>query len=507
MAKTTLASGREGSGAKPRWKKSTNATVHGGEDGRVSQSAGTVLFGKGGVGYIARRGVDFGTSVLLQTVDGLARLATQQPLELLSLLPDVLPEVGLAAWNGLRLGCGPDAVKIHAVTVKPDGSSEEASDGTAVLDALWANQPEDVGNLEDCLGQNFMMMLFSGMAACEAVPGNRNEGLRAVYPVNSLTLRFRRDDDGKLNLYQRQTADPLGLGAYSAGMGGMFIPMPMERFFYAKMDGFPDDPYGRTPFAPALSEVLRTIAFLQSLDLAFKRVGMPRIDVGVDMEGLAKTARDVIGLTDPEAIREYVQSAFGDTVNFFNGLNPDDAFFHGVTDQVSIIGAGGKMPDVKAIYDIYRWRLIIALKQNPVLMGFVDGSTETWSDVQWEIYAKGTAAIVSKASAPLLAAANLHLRLLGLPYKAVAEYQPIRSVQRLADGQAEAVEIANEIAKVNQNWQLNDTASQKLTGSAPPSKAEIAKDTPVRKTAAPTPPPAPPENTVAPVKPKPLQEE
>lgn len=63
---------------------------------RESQSADQVLFGKGGPG--PWRGIDFGTAVILFTVEGLARMAIQQPLELLSLLPDIVAEVGLALW-------------------------------------------------------------------------------------------------------------------------------------------------------------------------------------------------------------------------------------------------------------------------------------------------------------------------------------------------------------------------------------------------------------------------
>src|ERR1051326_2763134 len=66
---------------------------------RVSQSAGSVMLGKGGLGYIARRGVDYGTSVAMQTVEGVSRLATTQPLQLIALLPSIVPEVDLSDWN------------------------------------------------------------------------------------------------------------------------------------------------------------------------------------------------------------------------------------------------------------------------------------------------------------------------------------------------------------------------------------------------------------------------
>ncbi|MDR3709953.1 MAG: hypothetical protein P4L33_16780 [Capsulimonadaceae bacterium] len=439
---------------------------------RVSQGAGQVLFGKGGLGYIARRGVDMGTSAAVQSLEGLARMAVQQPLELISLLPDVVPEVGLAVWNGVRLGCAPGSVRIKAMTVRADGGSEEDATGTAAINALFDGLPDEVGNFNDCLSRNFLMVMFSGMCAVEAVPGRQGSGLAQVWPVNSLTLRFRREDDGTLALYQRQTADPNGIGIFSSGMGGVYEPMPMERFFYATMDGFPDDPYGRAPFAAALTPVLECLAFIRDMTLAFHRIGMPKIDVALDYEGWARTARDVVGITDPTEIDNWVVQKQQEVVNIFAGLQPDDAFFHGVNDKVNSVGAGDKMPDLPGIWSMLRLRLIQGLKQMPSLMGVVEGSTETWSNVDWQIYAKGLESIVSKAAAPLVKSANLHLRLLGLPLKAAVEIEPVRANQRLTDAQAEALEIANEARKRDEGWTSQETAAMAVTGSGPVGQGE-----------------------------------
>ncbi len=65
------------------------------------------------------------------------------------------------------------------------------------------------------------------------------------------------------------------------------------------------------------------------------------------------------------------------------------------------------------------------------------------------------------------------------------EFLPTETITRLIDAQAEAIEIANEEAKVRNNWQLNETASMTITGSAPPDAAAIAADTPVKAPPAP----------------------
>lgn len=440
---------------------------YGAASGRISQGAGQVLLGKGGLGYIARRGVDFGTSIALQSVEGVARMATQQPLELLSLLVDFMPEVSLAVWNGTFLGCGPDSVRIKAMTAIPGGGSEEAPEGTAAIAELWSHNSKEVGDLIDALGQNYQMLLFSGMCAAEAVPGPRNKGVQSVFPINTLTLRFKRDDDGDLRLYQRQTANPNGLGLYSAGFGGYFNPMPMNRVFYNRLPALPDEPYGRAPFGAALTVVIECIAFMRDVMLAFHRVGTPKWDVGFDYEMWGNIAKTVVGLTDPQEINQYIQDRQQDAITFYNSLNPDDVFFHDKETKVNAVGSGDSWPDLTAIWNILLRRLVQAVKQVPTLMGVVDGSTETWSRVQWDIYGTSLKALVSKALSPLVDASQLHLRLLGMPFTAEAEIQPVKSITRMIDAQTEAIEIQNEATKRDEGWETQETAAMKMTGSAP----------------------------------------
>ena len=435
--------------------------------GRISQGAGQMLFGKGGLGYIARRGVDFGTSVDTQSLEGVARLAVQQPLVLLSLLPDLVPEVGSALWNMTYLGAGPGSVRIKAMTVTSDGGSEEAPEGTAAIVDLWEHNSVEAGGMEDAMAQNLQMLLFSGMAAAEAVPDARGKGVRSVYPVNTLTLRFRRDDDGELRLYQQQIANPNGMGIFSAGFGGLFTPMPMNRFFYSRMTALPDEPYGRAPFGPALTITLECLAFWRDVMLAFHRIGAPKWDIGFDFENWAALARDVVGLSDPEDINEYVQARFQDAVAFFNDLGPDDVFFHDKGSVVNAVGSGDSWPDLSAIWSMLRLRLVQALKQLPTLMGIVEGSTETWSRVEWDIYTESLKAIVQRAAEPLRAASSLHLRLLGMPYKAEIEINELKSITRLMDAQAQMQEIENEARVRDEGWQSQDTAAMNVTGSAP----------------------------------------
>jgi hypothetical protein len=283
---------------------------------------------------------------------------------LLTLLPDVVPEVGKAVWNNLRLGTGEGAVKLTAMTRDASGISRtESPEGSQIIQDLWDSMPNELGTFEDILARNYIMILFSGMAAVEAVPGARNTGIAEVWPIDTLTLSFRRNpQNGQLDLYQRQRV--WSSRTWSSNIHyGAYIKMPMERTFWTSLDGFPDDPYGRTPYAPALTEVLSTLSFMKDLLLAWHRVGTPRYDIGFDFEMHATIARDTLGLTNPQEIRAYVQAQYTQVVDTFQTLRADDAFFHDIKSKVGVTGSGPVWPDVESIYNIVRWRLIMALKE------------------------------------------------------------------------------------------------------------------------------------------------
>jgi len=389
------------------------------------------------------------------------------------MLPDIVPEVGKAVWNGLRLGCSDGSVRIRAMIKDEAGNNvSEAPDGTQALNNLFDSLPAEVGGFYGCLSQNYQQLLFTGMCAVEAIPGARNSGVAQIWPIDTLTLKFRRDPDTNLlGLWQKTRVYTT---PNSRNIWHGFTPLPMDRTFWSSIDGFAGDPYGRPPMATVLFPVLEMIAFIKDLLLAWHRVGTPKWDVGFDYEMWARVAREQLGLSDRVEIQNYLEEERTKTVAEFSDLNADDAFFHDINSKVSVNGSGGQWPTVVDIYNILRWRMITGLKEMPTLMGVVEGNTETWSSVDWQIYAKGLQTGVCKAGYPLIEAGKLHLRLLGMPYAVEAEYEPIRANQRMVDAQAEQIEIDNEKNKVLCGWQTNDDASLRITGSK--SVAEMDKE-------------------------------
>lgn len=410
----------------------------------------------------------------IMPIERLIALAALQPLRVLSWLPDLVPEVGKGVWNFQRLACHSDSVRLRAMKKSADGSMEEAKDGTAAIQDLFTSLPPEVGGFVGALSQNFLMTLFSGMCAVEAVPGKRNEGILQVWPIDCLTLRMKRDKvTGYVELWQRQLAPKTYLYGSSEMQSG-YVHLPDERMFWRSMDGFPEDPYGRAPMAPLLLPVLDLMTFMKDLLLAWHRVGSPKWDIGFDFKMFSEVARDVLGMVSAEQIRDYVQQEFERTKEMFDSLEADDSFFHDTSAKVSANGSGGAWPNVKPIFDILRWRIVTAMKQMPTLMGLTEGSTETWSGVDWQIHAKAAETMVEIAADPLIQASQLHLQLLGLPYVVEAEYAAVRANQRMVDAQAEQIEIANEQQKVYAGWETNDDAAMRVTGSG--AVSEMDKD-------------------------------
>jgi len=434
--------------------------------GRQSQSPGRNTLTAGGMGYIGRRGVPYSTALALRAVGGVERLAEFQPLELLMLCADLVPEVSQAVWNFLLLGCSPGYCTLSAVTPATATTGEETCPADqAILDAFFEDQPQETGDFNQQLVTNTLMILFSGMAATEYVPGPEMSGQGESYPIDTLTLVFRRDSrTGRLVLDQRQVGPTVGT-VNGSGVGSNLVPMPMNRFFWDSIHRFPDDPYGRAPFGAALTAIFDYLAFMRDLSLAFHRIGMPRYDVEYDFEAAIDFVTKIKQINDPDEIAMEVKRQFQAFVDDFNTLQIDDTFFHPKGTKVNVTGSAQQMPDVDPIFNIYRYRLILALKQNPVLMSFVEGSTETWSEIQWEEFLSGLLAIVTPAVSPLKDAAQLHLQLLGKTSKVKTVFDDARVVNALQTAQAVQIQIGNEAEKRDQGWQSQDSASQKVTGS------------------------------------------
>jgi hypothetical protein len=199
--------------------------------------------------------------------------------------------------------------------------------------------------------------------------------------------------------------------------------------------------------------------------------GWPRIDIRVLEEALIANAPPALK-NDPGELRVWLNERLTDVQKAYNDLRPDDSFVH--FDSVEInqaAGASGKVIDAETVMRSIERRMIKALKQLPILMASNEGTTETHGTVQWQIFVAGLRSLQKPVEFILSRMFSLALRVYGREGSVECWFDPIRTTDRLADAQAEEVEIRNALAKYQAGWQTWEESSIEVTGSAPPEGA------------------------------------
>lgn len=430
---------------------------------RQTQPAGWNPFLAGsGIGLLPRRGLT--ETEFLTTKSALMRLGRGNPLKLLSHLPDIHPSVGLATWNALRLTCMPGDMTIKAIA--PRGGKKTSERGTEAIDALWKSLPNEIGGLMGLQTTLTLLALFTGMPCVEGVPGPPMTGLSDVWPVDPLTIKFDRDPVTTRAIpWQRQIFPKDGMPPVDY-MGG-YRKISTDTFFWRTVDPWADDLYGRAPYAPVLNEVLCDLAMIQDLRDAIHNAAWPRMGHGFNFAEMYKTAVEVMGINDPTEAANWVQDRFDELVAKASSLKADDNIFYDAAGALQILEGGKGFAALKEILVYLRQRIVQALKTLPTLMGINDGATQTYTTVEWQIYAAGLQTIQALVAELLVEIASLHLRLLGMPLVAVAEYTSIRTTDALIEAQTESTRIENAKKKILLGWISNEDACLSITGTLP----------------------------------------
>lgn len=132
----------------------------------------------------------------------------------------------------------------------------------------------------------------------------------------------------------------------------------------------------------------------------------------------------------------------------------------------------GRLFDVSAVMRIIERRMIKALKQLPVLMASNEGVTETHGTVQWKIFVAGLQSLQVPVEFILSKAGELALRAAGMQGTVKIEFERISTSDRLADAQAQSIEIGNAVKKWQAGFQTWEESSIEVTGSGPPEGVE-----------------------------------
>lgn len=395
------------------------------------------------------------------------RFGRDNPLRLLSLLPEVHPSVGLALWNALRLTTAEGDTQI--IAVKPGSSTAgEVVDptGTAAIEELWESLPEEIGGLTGLMTQLLQQALLTGLVCAEAQPGPRMKGVHCVWPVDSLTVFFHRDfETTEILPLQRQLLIKQPKETYQG-----YAALSRDTFFWRSVDQWVDEPYGRAPYAAAAFECLADLAMIEDLRDSIHNGAWPRMALGQNYQELYKIATDVMGLRDLEgdfAATRWVNDRVADVVAAVEKLKASDNIFYDAAGDLKMLESASAFRGLAPAIEYLRQRIVQSLKTLPTLMGINDGSTQTYTTVEWAIYAAGLESVRNIVVNVLCKCAQLHLRLLGLDLKAIAKIKTIRTTDGMIEAQAEGLRIANEVRKVQLGWVSNEEAAIAITGSGP----------------------------------------
>lgn len=407
------------------------------------------------LGIIPRRN-SYGRSQSLYNQFTLLQYAQNSPLQLLMDFMDTDPVCSFALWNALRLSFPDDGIVFQAVeTESPDDSSEVNEEGTKAIEDFFEQLPCDIGGLNGMCCTLMIQALCTGLVCVEAVPGKGTDGLKRIWPVDSLSIYFGRvqtNDD--LTPYQLQYG-------YSTG----YKPLDTNTFFWRAIDAAVDQPEGRAPYAPAVVEILVKLAMMKDLRDAMHQVAYPRLKIGFNFEATFKIASEILQMRDPQEAAAFVQAQFETYVKYAESLKTDDVIVSDTNGTSDILEGGKGLGNIAELMVYLRHDVVMSLKTLPTLLGINDGSTQTYTTAEWRIYAEGIESIRAVVIDVIRKCLNLHLRLKGLPFKAIAKFEKIRTSDSQIEAATAAMEIQNEITKVNQGWITNDQASMKITGS------------------------------------------
>lgn len=440
--------------------------------GRQTQPTYYNPYRSNGLGIIARRGVDeisrrylIGDPSL--DPDCLTRNAATYPLRLLALIVQTHPLVKQAWSNNLRLAFAPGDTQFVALKAGASPGQEEVDDaGTAALREFWERCGGEAA-LQKALAHQLMCF---GLGCLEAVPGMRGRGLGDVLTFDPLSCRFRQgtdEEEAPLILQQLQ-------------LGG-WKDLPAESVFWAALDGDRDNPYGVPLFSAVPTVALDDLFLQRTIRDVLWFFAWPRLSVGFDLEALVKFAADnyqSLGLLPPDAPAmledavnrrqtavEWAVSQFDALKTLMETLKPSDMFIYAKGSEVKTLSGGTDLSGTEGVLQMQRHRLVMAVDQPPALLGITDGGTQAYTQTSWRIFVSKLEELRHTVNTLLLRAANLHLRLLGLPLRAEVRSKPIRTEEILTLAQAAQTELLNAEKRIQMGFNSAEEECVEMTGS------------------------------------------
>ncbi|OMF37444.1 hypothetical protein BK133_05150 [Paenibacillus sp. FSL H8-0548] len=356
----------------------------------------------------------------------LTKLQSYTAEELLELLISVHPDVSYALYTYLRMGD-----TSLTFTAKKSNNNNDKS-GQRVLDDIKSmlNTPlpspgyQHGRSLDKLDTVQRMMVMVRGACAGEVVLNERCNDVIDIVPVDPALIWFRRETDTDRLTPWQYVKYPRRLSGEE--WFGQYKKIDTPTFIYEEFDPMVDDPYGRTPMLPVLQVVFFHLQVLQDLKAVVHNQGYPRLDVSMMEEIMLKNAPPSVK-NDPAAQQKFLSERMGEVMAHFNSLKPDDTFIHWDSIKVEYLkgGSTGPMIDIKKLIDIIDTQMATSLKTLLTILSRHQGSTETYSSIDTQIYIKNVESARSVTKRFWQRAFSMSARVRGTQTNVEVDYAPI----------------------------------------------------------------------------------
>ncbi|OKP95396.1 hypothetical protein [Paenibacillus sp. P46E] len=357
----------------------------------------------------------------------LTKLQNYTAEELLELLISVHPDISHALYTYLRMGDTELTFTAKKKTGSDDKSGQQALDAIKeMLETPLLSPGYQHGRSLDKLDTiQRMMIMVRGACAGEVVLNERCNDVIDIVPVDPALIWFRRELVTNRLVPWQYVKNP---GSRNSGEEwfGQYKKIDTPTFIYEEFDPMVDDPYGRTPFLPVLQVVFFHLQVLQDLKAVVHNQGYPRLDISMLEEIMLKNMPPNIK-GNAAAQQGWLKERMDEMLTHFNSLNPDDALVHWDSVKVEYLKGGntGQMIDIKKLIDIIDTQMATGLKTLLTLLSRHQGSTETYSSVDTQIYIKSVESARSVTKRFWKRAFSMAVRVRGVQAQVEADYAPI----------------------------------------------------------------------------------
>lgn len=388
----------------------------------------------------------------------------KQTLDAITLLRDWDPDAAMALANVQRIAGGNG----HVVTVESfDGSPIDEAEQR--LNALAARIWMDGGGGADALIDVMHLALASyGGVGLEVGLTDDLRDVEDVWPFGPMDIEYRwtnRIYNGSIEI---PLPKPVKLLFPAHTLGTSAHPLNPLQVRYLPLDPDLHDMYGRPMLLPALQALFQLVRLIDEMIQVARIHGYGMRDIAIDEGEMIKSATAYgIAPNDYAKLRAFVGAQIAEVQAGINKLKPTDTHVHSKAITVNTTAAGGQGINVQAVIGELSRRVKTALKTLPLLLGDVEGSTQTHATVQWQVYIAGIKAMQRRSKRLLEWAYNVALEVWGYPAHAHVEFNPTRETDRVIEATAESTELENVNKLYRRGYISHEEASQRAAGHSP----------------------------------------